>query len=295
MAQSSENIYSSLRTFGGLALCYSALTEVDFTATAGIAYAPPESGNFRRINITRTLQLLSDATGVIETFQTSAADIRLPANTLTESTNDAGDGRLFFLKNSGTGSITVKDYLGNVLWQVREFGVVIVVGNDNNNWDFYFTAKNIDFNNLTNGFLSNNVQGAIEEVKTYGEGFPRAGLSLTYNATLTDGNYITYTELLANPRIVFPVKIRIKELTWNNSNLNLGAFTFNFYKNGQAAGNLIHTYTPLASERIAGFGYTAIPLDLDFNAGDYMYIKYLKPSGTSLSDLGLVVWLARWG
>lgn len=162
MVQNSENIYSNLRVFGGMSLEYSALTEVDFTATTGLAYSPPESGNFRRINVSRCLQFLSDITGVVETFQTSAAEIRLPANTLTDVTNDAGNGRLIFLKNSGTGAITVKDYLGNSLWTVLQNGITIVVGNDNNNWDFYFKALNIPHDNITSMETSSNVQTGLE-------------------------------------------------------------------------------------------------------------------------------------
>jgi hypothetical protein len=291
----SKEFYELVRSYGGLSLEYSALTEADFIAASGLAYVPPDRGNYRRIVAARTIQLLSDATGVVETFQTSVANLCLPANTISDSTNDAGNGRLFFLKNSGTGDLVIKNYLGVTIWTLRQSGIVIVVGNDNDNWDFYFTAKNIDFDNSVNGFTSTNVQNAIEEVKTYGEGFPRAGIPLTYNGTLSTGNYVTYTELLANPRILFPVKIKLKELTWVNNNTTLGAFNFQFYKNGQAPGNLIYTYIPTAGERTQGYGYTPVPLDLDFNAGDSMYIKYVKPSGTSLADLAVVIWIARTG
>lgn len=162
----SKNFSENIRVAGGISLEYSALTEVDFTAAAGGVYNPPEVGNFRRLNTTRTLQLLQDITGVVETFQTSAAEVRLPANTIADLTNDAGNGRLIFLKNSGTGNITVKDYLGNVLWTVLENGITIVVGNDNDNWDFYFRAVNIPFDNLTNGFVAENTQKAIEESRS---------------------------------------------------------------------------------------------------------------------------------
>jgi len=173
--------YELIRGFGGLSLEYSALTEADFTATAGAAYAPPERGNFRRINVTRTLQLLMDATGVIETFQTSAAEVRLPANTITEATNDAGNGRLFFLKNSGTGSIVIKDYLGTTLWTAKQYAIVMVVGNDNDNWDFYFTAKNIDFSAVGNYFTSSNTQAAIEESTRWLSQFTKEATGFVYS------------------------------------------------------------------------------------------------------------------
>jgi hypothetical protein len=155
-------------------------------------------------------------------------------------------------------------------------------------------ALSTPFDNSTNGFIASDVQAAIEEAKQNAEGFPRAGLSLTANGTVSSGNWITYSELLSNPRILFPVKIRIKEMTWVNSNVNLGAFTLEFYKNGQVnPTNLIFTYTAPAADRTAGYGYYVWSSNIDFNDGESLYIKYVKPSGTSLADLALVVWIAR--
>jgi hypothetical protein len=161
--------------------------------------------------------------------------------------------------------------------------------------DFWKTpvAVEIPFDNATNGFTADEVQTAIEEAKQNSEGFPRAGLPLIANGTVSNGNFITYTELLANPRILFPVKVRLKELTWVNNNTNLGAFSFQIFKNGQAVGNLFYTYTPPAGDLTAGYGYFVFPTNLDYAAGDSMYIKYVKPSGTSLADLALVVWISR--
>lgn len=154
-------------------------------------------------------------------------------------------------------------------------------------------AEGVPFDNATNGFVSDRVQPAIEEAKQNAEGFPRAGLPLTANGTLSTGDFITYSELLANKRILFPVKIRIKEITWNNSNASLGAFTFEFYKGGTAPGNLVYTYTAPAGDLTSGYGYHVLSSNIDFAAGEILYIKYVKPSGTSLSDTALVVWIAR--
>jgi hypothetical protein len=163
----------------------------------------------------------------------------------------------------------------------------------NTDWKEDNVAANVSFNNATNGFTANQVQTAIEEAKQNSEGFPRAGLSLTANGTVNNGNWITYSELLSNPRILFPVKIRIKEITWVNSSTNLGAFNFEIYKNGQAIGNRVFVYTAPAGDRTVGYGYYVWASNLDFAAGDSLYIKYVKPSGTSLADLALIVWVAR--
>lgn len=137
----SKRFDQTIFSFGGLALTYTALVEADFAAANGVAYSPPERGNTRRINVARSIQFLSDTTGVVETFQTSVAEVRLPANTVSDSTNDAGDGRLFFFKNSGTGNITIKDYLGTTLWTAKPGTIILVIGNDNNNWDFFDPAS----------------------------------------------------------------------------------------------------------------------------------------------------------
>jgi hypothetical protein len=155
-------------------------------------------------------------------------------------------------------------------------------------------AKSLPFDNGSNGFVSNDTQSAIEETKQYNEGFPRSGIVLTANGTVNTGNWITYTELLANPRIVFPVGIRLKEMTFNNSNTSLRALNFTIYKNGQAAGNIVSTITPTAGQRTAGYGFYVWPSNIDFIAGDVMYIQAnYTAAGTSLSDLGLVIWISR--
>jgi hypothetical protein len=153
-------------------------------------------------------------------------------------------------------------------------------------------AKATPFDNSTNGFIATNVQAAIEEVRFVAES-KRLVLTLTNNGTLANGNWITYSELLANPRILFPIKVRLKELSWVNNNVNLGAFDFVCYKNGQAAGNIIYTYSAPAADRTVGYGYHLIPNAFDFLPGESLYIKYVKPSGTSLADLALLVYIER--
>jgi hypothetical protein len=155
-------------------------------------------------------------------------------------------------------------------------------------------AGSVPFDNATNGFVADDTQAAIEEAKQNAEGFPRAGLALTANGTVGDLAWITYTELLANPRILFPVKTRLKEFTWVNSNINLRTMDFKFYRNGQAGGNLIYTHTVSAGDRTAGYGYLAFPTNLDFNPGESLYVQVdYTAAGTSLSDLALVIWISR--
>jgi len=165
-----KEFYQLIRSFGGLSLEYASIQESDFTATAGAAYNPPERGDFRRIAGSRQIQLLSDCPGVVETFQTSAAgELFLPANTVADNTNDAGDGRVLFIKNSSAShSLILKDYLGTTLWTMPFETSVMVIGNDTNNWDFYFKADDINFDNSILGWALSKatVQQGIEFAST---------------------------------------------------------------------------------------------------------------------------------
>ena len=75
----SREFYESIRCYGGISLEYSSIQESDFSSPAGSAYLPPETGTFRRIVGDREIQLLQDAPGVIETFQTSSNTITFTA------------------------------------------------------------------------------------------------------------------------------------------------------------------------------------------------------------------------
>jgi hypothetical protein len=155
-------------------------------------------------------------------------------------------------------------------------------------------AKSTPFDNATNGFTATETQAAIEEAKATATGLPRLAITLTANGTATDLAWITYSEVLANPRILLPIKTRLKEFTWNNSNTSVRALNFLFYKNGQAGGNLVYTYTPPAGDRTAGYGYFIFPSNLDWNAGDSLYVQVdYTAAGTSLSDLAAVCWISQ--
>lgn len=186
----SRDFYQLLRTYGGLSLEYIALTETDFTATAGGAYTPPERGDYRRLAGSRQIQLLADAPGVFETFQTSGVELFLPANNIVDTTNDAGNGRIFFLKNSGTGSVTIKNYLGTSLWVLDDYEMVMIVGNDNNNWDFYFSAKNISYDNTLSGLTSNNIQDAIDEISSTAAVSASPGFTWGASGNISKGSYL---------------------------------------------------------------------------------------------------------
>lgn len=181
-----KEFYALLRTSGGISFEYEDFIESDFAAANGAAYTPPEEGDWRRINALRTIQLLSECPVVVETFQTSAANIRLPLSSATPSLDDAGNGRYFIIKNSGTGNITVQDSTGANQRVIEPLTILEVVGNMANNWDFV-DANSLFFDNSTNGFAAKRVQPAIEEAKA-GPGF---GTPVSVGLTNAQGSAAT--------------------------------------------------------------------------------------------------------
>lgn len=115
----------------GIAVDFVDLAEADFAAGAGAAYTPPERGRFRVV-AARVIQLLADIQGIITTNQTSAGTIRVPSG-LT-ATDDAGEGRFFFVINQGSGIVTVQDHTGGAIGTVNPNGQVFIFHTTNNAW-----------------------------------------------------------------------------------------------------------------------------------------------------------------
>jgi len=279
----SKDFFELGRFYGGLSLEYSAIAEADFISASGSAYIPPERGNFRRINVSRSIQLLQDATGVIETFQTSTAEIRLPANTLSDSTNDAGNGRLFFLKNSGTSYIVIKDYLGTSLWTVQQYGIIIVVGNDNNNWDFYFTSKNIDFSDPS--FVATNIHDAILELSSTAAVTVSPGFTWGYKGQVTPGTYLENDGVPSNVvgRIVPLVSGYITEIFISNELTT--TFSIDIQKRSGA------TYTTITTVTVISARNNVFSVNLAVVRNDELCIRVSPSSANSAKnlDIGLII------
>jgi hypothetical protein len=103
-----KNILDTLIAVGGISGEYEALTEAEIAAAPGAAYTPPEPFENFRVVASRTVQLLGGAPWFFKTFQTSACTLRVPCG--DAGTNDAADGRVFFVKNDSNalGDVTVE-------------------------------------------------------------------------------------------------------------------------------------------------------------------------------------------
>jgi len=150
-------------------------------------------------------------------------------------------------------------------------------------------AGEIPFDNATNGFTAEDTQAAIEEAKQYTEGFPRAGIVLLANGTQTNNDWISYNELLPTAKIVFPVSVRLNEITFSNSNSDV-EFALVIYKNGTNVGNIVYTWTVNTGAGV-DFGYIS-GLTIDFAAGDWIRVKYLD-QGDNTADLNVTLWVSR--
>jgi len=129
-----KRFFDIIAASGGFAGEYEALTEAEIATAPGAAYAPPEEFGVFRVVASRVVQLLGDAPIFVETYQTSAATLRVPSG-LT-ATNDAEDGRFFFLKNNSTatGDVSIEDHLGTLLKKIRTGDMVVAVHSENNTW-----------------------------------------------------------------------------------------------------------------------------------------------------------------
>ena len=260
----SKDFYQLLRSYGGISLEYIKIEEADFTATAGSAYSPPERGTFRRIAGSRQIQLLANAPGVVESLQTSSSgEVFLPANTVADNTNDAGNGRIFFFKNSGNSgtNILIKDYLGTSLFTVRDDQAVMVVGNEVNAWDFF------DFSNVD-----------VFPIKHITNGRPVDNQWLSYYNSITgNGSWI-----------VIPYDCELDRFTWINRSTGVD-FDLEFYKNGTASGDKFRTYSVRNSSTF--FDYTKDLRD-SLNEGDIIRVKY-KDQGTVVIDFTVIYYFKR--
>lgn len=143
------------------------------------------------------------------------------------------------------------------------------------------------FDNSNNDFTAENTQAAIEEAKATAQGLPRWIIICRYNGTVSDGDLIGLDNLLADKKIILPVKVSVKEVSWNNTNTGVG-MSLLFYKNNLS--NLVYTYTATAADNANGYGFHQLTNPILLDPGEFIYVKYVKTGGSNTSDLGLMIW-----
>ena len=144
-------------------------------------------------------------------------------------------------------------------------------------------AESIPFDNESNGFSADQAQAAIVEARNSAISLPRFPIILVMNGTISNGDWITYSNLTPNISIIIPSKCELREVTWSNSNTSV-EFDLEFYKNGR-------TSTKYATREVRSGSTSAgqfLSLSDAFDATDTLDIKYVD-RGTNASDLVIVL------
>lgn len=113
---------------------------------------------------------------------------------------------------------------------------------------------------------------------------PRFAIPLLMNSGLSGGDWITYSELLPDSRILVPQKSILRDIVWCNRNTSV-EFDMKFYKNGR-------TGTPyiIREVRSGALSYGAFYDQEDsFVRGDLLDIKYID-RGSNASDLSVILY-----
>lgn len=170
----------------GIAGEFEALTEAEIAAAPGTAYSPPETGNFRVV-AARVVQLLSQSPVYIETFQTSAAEVRVPSGLI--ASNDAADGRFYFIRNSSlaTGNLTVQTHTasGSPLAVLRPGQMAICLHGDNDSWDGYRLTPSGAAPSYFRYFSNQAVPGGGTRFLKTGQGVPCSSAGDRYPSPIT--------------------------------------------------------------------------------------------------------------
>lgn len=153
-------------------------------------------------------------------------------------------------------------------------------------------ARTVPFETDNNDFPPSveEVQTAIEYAKQNAEGFPRAGIPLIFNGTITNNDWISYSNLTPSVPIPWAVKTKINELTWANSETRDNrSFDLQIFKLVGSVQTLVKTLEVRNSPE--HFGYWE-NIDVTFNPGEAMRIRYID-KGKNCADLCLVPWFSR--
>lgn len=147
-------------------------------------------------------------------------------------------------------------------------------------WKTIPYAGDIPFDNSTNGYLSTNVQDAIEEGVTEALETPLFPMPLTYNGTINDGHFYGRSSLIPGDTtpLIVPADALFTRYTWSNGN-SLADFTLIFRKNSTVA-------TPFLTVSYVDTKFDAYELvtPQSFDIGDEIYIEH-QDDGQNAQDV----------
>ena len=144
-------------------------------------------------------------------------------------------------------------------------------------------AGSTPFDNTSNSFIADNVQDAIEEVRAIAEPL-RVPINLIYNGTLSNGDFIGYSNLLPgdDTPIVIPISGTFVEFTWSNSRTNCD-FALEFRLGSTTA-------TPFFTWSVDNTQTATVVLGTPeaVTIGGTIFVKYID-EGTNAADAAIVL------
>ena len=148
------------------------------------------------------------------------------------------------------------------------------------------TAFNIRFLSepeRSNDLVKKNVQEAMEELQGISNPL-RVPISLVYNGTLSNGDFIGYSNLIPGDLtpIIVPISGDFVEFTWSNKNATAD-FALEFRKN-TTGGAAFFTWSVDNTLSAA----VLLPTPQTFSLGDAIYVKYID-EGTNGQDAAVVL------
>lgn len=148
--------------------------------------------------------------------------------------------------------------------------------------EYNLIANNIPFDNTSNGFISTDVQDAIEEVDNNNTN-ARVSIPLLANSTVSNNQWVGYSELIPSNTtpIVLPWNCQMTNISFANSNTSVDGI-FEIYKNGLLVANRIYQWQFTNSNNT-----NYLSLTLNFVAGDELSFKWVD-QGTNPAD---AVWV----
>jgi hypothetical protein len=151
-------------------------------------------------------------------------------------------------------------------------------------------ASVIPFDNDSNGFAADEVQSAIEEARDTAAGFPRAGLTLVQNGTMSNNDLISYSHLTPNTPIIFPINTQLNEVTFSNNRLSVEC-DIEVWRGLAGSGTLLTTLNvSTAGGRTAVFDLNGN--NITFVPNEQLQLRY-KDQGTNARDMVITLWISR--
>jgi len=145
-------------------------------------------------------------------------------------------------------------------------------------------ASSLYFDNSTNGYLSSNVQDAVEEGVTAALETPIYTLILQHNGTVSNNTFLGYDSLIPGDTtpIIVPKEAKFVAVAFSNSD-STADYTLQFRKN-----SLVVTPFYSVSKTNTKFFNQVLPSPELFAAGDQIYVKYID-DGNNASDATVVL------